>query len=188
MIITRRTLIGTAATVPLLSIIPVGAVASDQFDVSSVRTAPQFAAQVMPRAVLSRATCEIAVKKAHRDDAKEFAGLELMEANTVLKILVELGTPVPPMGADAQATLAHIRDAEVGTAFDKAFIGAQYHNHVFLRDLAAAYLKNADADTSSPSVDERHGRQIASLGLFAFTEHVVITNHILQALSAGERQ
>ena len=33
MIITRRTLIGTAATatVPLLSIIPVGAVASDQF-------------------------------------------------------------------------------------------------------------------------------------------------------------
>ena len=187
MIITRRTLIGTAATaVPLLSIIPVGAVASDQFDMSSVRTAPQFAAQVMPRAVLSRATCEIAVKKAHRDDAKEFAGLELMEANTVLKVLVELGTPVPPMGADAQATLAHIRDAEVGTAFDKAFIGAQYHNHVFLRDLAAAYLKNAD--TSSPSVDERHGQQIASLGLFAFTEHVVITNHILQALSAGERQ
>jgi len=186
MIITRRTLIGTAATatVPLLSIIPVGAVASDQFDMSSVRTAPQFAAQVMPRAVLSRATCEIAVKKAHRDDAKEFAGLELMEANTVLKVLVELGTPVPPMGADAQATLAHIRDAEVGTAFDKAFIGAQYHNHVFLRDLAAAYLKNADADTSSPSVDERHGQQIASLGLFAFTEHVVITNHILQALSA----
>jgi len=183
MIITRRSLIGTAATaVPLLSLIPVGAVASDQFDMSSVRTASQFAAQVVGRAELSRITSEIAVNKAHRDDAKEFAGLELMEANTVLKILVELGTPVPPMGAEAQATLAHIRDAEAGTVFDKAYIGAQHQNHVFLRDMAAAYRKNAD--TSSPSVDERHGRQIASLGLFAFTEHVVITNHILQALSA----
>jgi putative membrane protein len=186
MIITRRTLIGTAATaavaVPLLSVLPVNAVASDQFDMSSVKTAPQFAAQVIGRAELSRLTCEIAVKKAHRDDAKEFAGLELMEANTVLKILKELGTPLPLMAPEAQATLAHIREAKAGYDFDKAYISAQHDNHVFLRDLAAAYLKNAD--TNSPNADERHGEQIASLGHFAFTEHVVLTNHILKALTA----
>jgi hypothetical protein len=31
-----------------------------------------------------------------------------MEANTVLKILGELGVPIPPIGADAQSTLEHI--------------------------------------------------------------------------------
>jgi len=48
--------------------------------------------------------------------------------------------------------------------------------------ILAAYLKNSDK--SSPSADGRHARQIAMLGHFAFTEHVVWTRHILDALSA----
>jgi hypothetical protein len=182
MLINRRTFIETAAAIPLLSTVT-PASAATALDLTSIRTAQQFGAEVIGRADLSRAASEIALKKVAREDAKEFAGLELMEANTVIEVLKELGTVVPVMGAEAQAALASIRDAAEGAAFDKAYISAEYTNHVFLRDLAAAYLKNSDAATAS--VDERHGRQLASLALFAFTEHVAITHRIAQALSAA---
>ncbi len=37
---------------------------------------------------------QVAVKKAARADAKEFAGLELMEATLLFSLLKELGTPI----------------------------------------------------------------------------------------------
>jgi predicted outer membrane protein len=155
---------------------------SPKVDLSNVKTVQQFAAEVIGRADLSRAASEIAVKKATRPDAKEFSGFELMEANTVIAVLKELGTLVPAMGTDASAALNRIANASEGSAFDKAYISAEYENHAYLRDLAAAYLKNSDANTSD--VNERHGRQLATVALFAFTEHAAITRRIAQELNA----
>jgi putative membrane protein len=155
---------------------------SAKLDLSGVKTVQQFGTQVIGRADLSRAVSEIAVKKARQADAKEFAGFELMEANTVIAVLKDLGTPVPEMGPDAKAAFNLIANASEGNAFDKAYISAQYENHAFLRDLAAAYLKNSDANTADG--DERHGRQLAKVALFAFTEHAAITHRIARELAA----
>jgi hypothetical protein len=96
-------------------------------------------------------------------------------------VLKELGTLVPTMGADTTAALDQIVNAPAGNAFDTGYITAEYENHAFLRDLAAAYLKNSDANTSD--ISEKHGRQLAKVAFFAFTEHTGITHRILQELA-----
>ncbi len=151
-------------------------------DLSAVKTAGQFAAMVIGRADLSRKASKVAVDKLVNVEAKEFAGYELLEAETVVAVLRDLGTPLPAMDAEAKAALAQITNAPAGAAFDTAYMTAEYENHEFLRDLAAAYLQNSDAATSDPG--EQHGRQLASVAFFAFTEHTGITRRILGALAA----
>ena len=185
MIIDRRNILTAAAILPLLSVAMRTEAAetapASKLDLSGITTIRQFAAQVITRADLSRAASEVAVKKAVRADAREFAGFELMEANTVIAVLKELGTAVPAMAPPTEATLAMIVDAAEGAAFDKAYIGAECENHAFLRDLAAAYLKNSDANTVD--IGERHGRQLATVAFWAFTEHTAITHRIAQQLA-----
>ena len=151
-------------------------------DVSGVRTAKAFAMGVIGPAELSRVTSEIAVERAKNVNAKEFAGFELTEAIAVTTVLKDLGTPVPPMDAKAQATLDKIEAAANGTAFDQAYITAQYENHEFLRDLATAYLKNSAPGTTDAA--EKHGRHLATLALATFKEHVAITKRISSELKA----
>ncbi|MDX8456270.1 DUF4142 domain-containing protein [Mesorhizobium sp. VK9D] len=167
-----------AVSIPVISAL--SQVKAAALDFSTIKTVEQFGKQVIGRADLSRLACEIALKQSVRADAKEFATYELMEAETVIDVLNHLGVATPVMGKDALGVLDHIRNSE-GVAFDKAYIGAEYENHVFLRDLASAYLKNS---AGSQSVDERHGRQLASLALFAFTEHAAITHRISQSITA----
>jgi len=71
---------------------------------------------------------------------------------------------------------------EIRVDFDRAYITAEYQNHVILRDLAQAYLTNSDPGTADAG--ERHGRHLASLAHFAFTEHTVITHRIAAELGA----
>lgn len=134
---------------------------------------------VIGPAELSLATSKIAVNKATNKNAKEFAGFELTEAIAVTSVLKDLGTPVPPMDAKAKATLAKIQTAKVGLDFDKAYIQAQYENHVFLRDLTENYLKNAAGKTSPAESQTKH---LATLALAVFKEHVAITSRILGEL------
>ena len=117
-------------------------------DVSGTRTHRQFEMGVIGPAQLSLVTSQIAVDRARKPDAREFAGFELAEAIAVTTVLKQLGNSPPPMDAKAQATLEKIRSAQPGQAFDRAYIDAQYENHVFLRDLATAYLANSSADTA----------------------------------------
>jgi putative membrane protein len=186
MLINRRNVIIATAALPLISAVAplrmAMAASMAKPDFSGVKTVKQFGDQVIGRAVLSQAASEVAVKKAARADAKEFAALELMEANTVIALLKELGTTVPDMDAASLAAYNSIKNSAQGHAFDRAYIGAEYQNHAVLRDLAAAYLQNSDANTSD--ADEKHGRHLASLALFAFTEHTVITKRINDELSA----
>ena len=151
-------------------------------DVSGTRTNKQFAMGVIGPAELSLVTSQIAVDRARKADAREFAGFELTEAIAVTTVLKELGTPVPPMDAKAKATLDKIRAAAPGEAFDRAYIDAQYENHVFLRDLAMAYLGNAPKDPNDMA--EMQGRHLATLALATFKEHVLITHRIAQELQA----
>ena len=123
-----------------------------------------------------------AVDRARKADAREFAGFELTEAVAVTTVLKQLGNTAPPMDAKAQATLEKIRSAAAGQAFDRAYIDAQYENHVFLRDLATAYLTNSPSDTSDMS--EMHGRHLATLALATFKEHTMITQRISSELRA----
>ena len=142
-------------------------------DVSGTRTHQQFEMGVFGPAQLSLVTSQIAVDRARKADAREFAGFELTEAVAVT---------APPMDAKAQATLEKIRSAAAGQAFDRAYIDAQYENHVFLRDLATAYLTNSPSDTSDMS--EMHGRHLATLALATFKEHTMITQRISSELRA----
>ena len=89
-------------------------------DVSGTRTHQQFQMGVIGPAQLSLVTSQIAVDRARKADAREFAGFELAEAIAVTTVLKQLGTSVPPMDAKAQATLEKIRSAPAGQAFDRA--------------------------------------------------------------------
>uniref|UniRef100_UPI0035C9EB95 DUF4142 domain-containing protein n=1 Tax=uncultured Sphingomonas sp. TaxID=158754 RepID=UPI0035C9EB95 len=151
-------------------------------DVSGTRTNQQFSMGVIGPAMLSLATSQIAVDRARKTDAREFAGFELTEAIAVTTVLKQLGTPVPPMDAKAQATLDKIRSAAPGAAFDRAYIDAQYENHVFLRDLATAYLGNSPPNPSDMA--EMQGRHLATLALATFKEHTMITQRIARELRA----
>ena len=141
----------------------------------------EFRMGVIGPAELSLATSQIATTKATQKNAKEFAGFELTEAIAVTGVLKDLATPVPAPDAKAQATLAKIKSTPAGPAFDKAYIQAQYDNHVFLRDLAESYLKNSAGKTTPAESQTRH---LATLALATFKEHVAITKRILGELGA----
>lgn len=149
---------------------------------ANVKTAVQFGTMLIGRADLSRAACEVALTKSGRSDVKEFARYELLEANTVIAVLKEMGIPLPPMPADMKTALSQIVNSPAGTAFDTAFMTAEHDNHAYLRDLAAAYIENSAQPTSD--LAEKHGRQIASVAFFAFTEHTGIAKRILDTLAS----
>ncbi len=144
-------------------------------------TASQFYMGVIGRAELSLATSQIAVGKASRADAHEFAGFELGEAITVNMILKDLGTKSPPMDAEAMSALNGIKGAADGKAFDTAYIAFQLANHEYLRDLADGYLHNTAGATD---MEEKQGRRLASLMLGVFKEHVAICKRISTELKA----
>ncbi len=141
----------------------------------------QFRMGVIGPATLSRVTSEIAVDKAASAHAKEFANFELREAIAVTTVLANLKTSMPPMDATAKATLEKIRGASAGPKFDMAYMQAQLENHEFLHDHTERYLKNSADATSMP---EMNGRNLATLALATFTEHVQICKDILAELKA----
>jgi len=143
-------------------------------------TEKDFRMGVIGPATLSRIVSQLAVLRATQADAKEFARFELREAIAVTTVLRELKTPTPPLDAKAKDTLAKIRGAAAGHDFDVAYISAQHENHVFLRDLATAYLKNTTPN--EPTFAEQQGRHLATLALNQFTEHVELTARILKEL------
>lgn len=145
------------------------------------QTEEQFRVGVIGPAMLSLAASQIAVNKASDPDTKEFANFELREAIAVTTVLESLDTPVPPMNAEARATLAKLETAPKGAEFDTAYITAQLANHEFLRDLAESYLFNA---VGKESAAEMHGQNLATLALSTFKEHVVHCKNISQALQA----
>ena len=145
-------------------------------------TEKDFRMGVIGPATLSRIVSQLAVLRATQADAREFARFELREAIAVTTVLRELKTPTPPMDAKAKATLAMIQGAAPGREFDVAYITAQHYNHVFLRYLATAYLKNTSPN--EPTFPEQQGRHLATLALNQFTEHVELTARILKELQA----
>lgn len=138
-----------------------------------------FCNGVMPRAQLSKAASEIAVEKATNKNAKEFAGFELMEATTVVKLLEDIGTDAPPLNEDAKAFISKLK-ASSGGDFDKFYMEAELSNHEFLRDLASNYLDSAEERNSS---DENEIKSIATLALYAFKEHVALSKRIYGEVS-----
>ena len=116
-----------------------------------------------------------------RAEVKEFARYELVEAETVVAVLEELGTPVPQMGGERWSVLAQIINSPEGLAFDTAYMSAEYENHLFLQNLTAAYLRNSNSSTMNSR--ERYGRKLARGALFAFTEHTAIAQGILRSLA-----
>jgi len=143
-------------------------------------TEKDFRMGVIGPATLSRIVSQLAVLRATQADTREFARFELREAIAVTTVLRELKTPTPPMDAKAKATLAKIRSAAPGREFDVAYITAQHDNHIFLMNLATAYLKNTTP--SEPTFAEQQGRHLATLALNQFTEHVELTARILSEL------
>ncbi len=149
-------------------------------NIMNPRNAKEFSMAVMSRAELSLVTSKIAVDRASKADAKEFAGFELTEAIAITTVLKELGTPVPTMTPKAKATLDKISNSSAGAEFDKAYIQAQYENHVELRDLTQSYLGQSAPPKSDMA--ENQGRHLGTVALATFKEHVMITHRILGEL------
>ena len=84
------------------------------------------------------------------------------------------------MDSKSKVTLDKIKNTAKGLEFDKAYIIAQLKNHEFLKDLAENYLKNS-SDIKG-NVGEMHGRNLATLALATFKEHVAITKRISEEL------
>ncbi|PWT96760.1 MAG: hypothetical protein C5B52_15045 [Bacteroidetes bacterium] len=133
---------------------------------------------IMPRAQLSKAACEIALEKTQNKSVKQFAGWELMEATTVIKVLEDVGTKVTPITGDARTFLDHLESLEE-KEFDKEYMQAELSNHEFLRDLAQQFIDGYD--------EELTGKQeighVSNLALFAFTEHIGLCKNIIAELS-----
>lgn len=144
------------------------------FATPDAATEKDFREAVLPIATLSHLISEIAVDRATRPDTKEFANFELRETITVLALLKAAGTPVRPLSATIKSILASVKSS-TGANFDKSYIGAQVAGHEYLRDLAEAYLSNSSAATS-PS--ELHVRDLASLSLVLFKEHIVLAKDV----------
>jgi hypothetical protein len=184
--IERRDMLKAAAvTIPMIAAFSHASIAGASPratvpDLSGVRTAADFSTRVMEKATLSLAASRVAVPRLVRADAREFAGFELEEAIAVVSVLQDLGIPVPQQSSEALSALASIEAAADGPAFDRAYMVAEYQNHAFLARLASSYLAQSDAHTSDPG--ERHGRNLATIALFAFNEHTAITRRISQEL------
>jgi hypothetical protein len=150
-------------------------------DLSSVNTIDQFAALAIGRADLSRAASRVAVEEASRADVKEFAGRELVEAETLVTVLEDLGTPLPQMGGERWATLAQIINTPAGRAFDAVYMAMEHEVHTYLKDLAAAYLRYSNTSMFDPR--EHYGRQFVGAALFAFIEHASVSRRTLRELA-----
>ncbi|PZF71040.1 DUF4142 domain-containing protein [Taibaiella soli] len=140
-------------------------------------TEQQFREGVMPRAQLSKLACEIALGKTANADVKEFAGWELMEANTVIDVLQDLGTALSTMDTAAAAFIEQLKGLS-GKDFDKQYMAAELSNHEYLRDFARNYLDNAEG---KPTGKDKETWHVAGLALFAFTEHVGLCEKIIAA-------
>jgi len=176
--------VGVPLVAALLRSLPAEAAQAETAPASSDPVAAnekEFRQGVMGPAELSLVTSQLATTKATQANAKEFAGFELTEAIAVTTVLKDLATPVPAPDAKAQATLAQLKSAPAGPAFDEAYIQAQYENHMFLRDLAENYLKNSAGKTTPAESQTRH---LATLALSNFKEHVAITKRILGELGS----
>lgn len=150
-------------------------------DLSSVNTIDQFAALAIGRADLSRAASRVAVEEASRADVNEFARRELTQAETLVTVLEDLGTPLPQMGGKRWAALAQIINAPAGRTFDKAYLATEYEVHTYLKDLATAYLRSCKPNWFDPR--EHYGRQFVGTALFAFIEHASVSRQILRELA-----
>ncbi len=171
-----------------LSFLTTAQAAADKADVSMpgdkkpVTNEELFRMGVIGPAELSLVTSQLALEKATDKDVKEFAGFEHTEAIAVTSVLKQLGTAVPAPDAKAKATLEKLQAAGKGAEFDKAYIMAQYENHVFLRDHAEDYLKRAEGGKDGAA--ELQGQHLATLALATFKEHVAITKRISGELKA----
>lgn len=139
----------------------------------------EFRDGVMPRAQLSKLACEIALQRSANKDVKEFAGWELMEATTVIDVLLDLDTPNATLGNDGTAFLESLKGLN-GVDFDKQYMAAELSNHEYLRDLAQKYLDDSEG---KPTGKDKETWHVASLALFAFTEHVGLCQKIIAGLA-----
>jgi len=146
---------------------------------ATVKTAAQYYSAVLPRAELSLSTSQLGIERCSHKGAVEFAGFELGEAITVNMVLKDIGAASPAPDAHAQTTLDKIKGTAKGGSFDKAYIAFQLENHEYLRDLADAYLHNT---AGTPDMAEKQGRQLASLMLAVFKEHVALCKRITSEL------
>lgn len=134
---------------------------------------------IMPRAQLSKAACEIAMKNAANRYVRQSAGWELMEATTVIKVLEDVGTKITPMATEAFVFLSRLKGLS-GQEFDREFMQAELANHEFLRDLAQAFIDGYDEQVTG----KQEIGHVSNLALFAFTEHVGLCKNIIEELDA----
>lgn len=106
-------------------------------------------------------TSKLALAKASNSDVKLFAKYEAAEQETMGKILKEMGTTVPALGAEQKALLSKLHSSS-GKAFDQAFMQGQLTTHKQLHDAVSALMKSSQ---------DIHVRHLTSLALATISEH-----------------
>ena len=149
-------------------------------------TEKEFNNSLMKTVQFSLAISKVAVGKASNKNVKEFAGFELEETTVITSVLKDLGTIIPEMDEEANASFTEIESNEAGIAFDKIYIQAQLKNHRFLRDFTEDYLK--EVPTGNLDNEESNSKHVAMLALTLFNEHVAITERINKELGNEENE
>ncbi|MBS1598324.1 MAG: DUF4142 domain-containing protein [Bacteroidetes bacterium] len=139
----------------------------------------EFRENIMPRAQLSKLACEIAVDKSTTKSVKQFAGWELMEATTVIKVLEDAGTKIASPTPDAVAFIDKLKSL-TGKEFEQQYMKAELSNHEYLRDLAQDFISGYDEQVTG----KQEIGHVANLAFFAFTEHVGLCKNIIAELNA----
>jgi hypothetical protein len=142
------------------------------------KTGKELSTGIIGLVTVSNIISGIGVNRAANAKVKEFANFELRETIAVLSILKGGGTITPPRTATLKSILASVESAR-RAAFDERYMGAELAGHEWLRDTAEIYLKNS---LHAISGDEKHARDIATLSLALFEEHVVLAKEIISAI------
>lgn len=151
------------------------------FSTPSANNEKQFRGGLIGAVELSQASSEIAISKAVDGQVREFARFEMAESVAMDSILKELRTADHGITPEANATLSLIVAAPQGRMFDIAYMSAQLENHMFMRELAQTYLKNAAGRGGSA---ESHMRHVATLLITTCDQHLTLNRRILGNLGS----
>lgn len=117
----------------------------------------QYIRRALTAGALSLAASRIAQEKAHSDDVREFAQLEVTEQETLADVLKSLlnpdlvdGTIKPLSEAEVEqhldpsgrAALEKMRSAPAGAEFDREYVQGQANGHMELLQIHETYLNS----------------------------------------------
>ena len=129
----------------------------------------RYAADTAMTGAVAQQTSQIALRKASDPRVRSFAESEVMEQETLSRILMEhaqmMGQPMPPPRPDPRMAgmIADLERARPGPAFDAAYMRGQIDGHEQLLRIQESYIRGGR---------NLHLRHVAMLARGQITDHL----------------